>query len=327
MTPEELLQQATAYWESATLMAGIELGVFNELAQGPAEASRIATHCGTSLPHTIALCDALCGQGLLLKEEHAYSIPSTLQPLLDPQSDDSMVDAFRFNRLLYGLWGSLGNSVRSGEPALPNQQHLGSDPATLASFVKGMHSRAVLLADKLAGLMELSDVQHLLDVAGGPGTISLKLLEHNPNLKSTVFDLPPIVNAAAALQAGKPGSDRLFFEGGDYNRDIFPAGFDAALYCGALHQETVASAPTVIQKIYEGLPEGARFILVDIFVDETRTQPAFGAMFELNMMLMRPSSHVFSTDEVQAVLTQIGFRDVDYRVVPNLPYGVFQALR
>lgn len=327
MTPEELLKQATAYWESATLMAGIELGVFNELVQGPADAVRIATRCGTSQPHTLALCDALCGQGLLEKDGEQYNLPDSLRPLLDSKSDDSMVDALRFNRLLYGLWGNLGNSIRIGEPALPNQQHLGSDPATLASFVKGMHSRAVLLAETLAELMELSDVRHLLDVAGGPGTISLKLLEHNPGLRSTVFDLPPIINAAAELQAGKPGSDRLQFEGGDYNKDPFPEGVDAALYCGALHQETVETAASVLQKIYEGLPEGARFILVDIFVDDTRTQPAFGAMFELNMMLMRPASHVFSITEVNALLEDVGFKSVDYRDVPNLPYGVFQALR
>lgn len=322
----DLVDLASRYWQSAALTAAVQLGVFEELAKDPTTAESLAGRLNTSHPHTEALLDALCGLGVLTKQKEAYTLPDGLRPLLDPASPDCLLPALHFNADLFGLWTRLGDCVRQGAPVLPGNPHLGMDPERMRRFVEGMHSRAGVMARGLLPHVELPPGASILDVGGGPGTFSLKLAERDPSLRSTVLDLPPVAAAAAALHAGHPALDRVTFEGGDYHTAPFPPGRDAVLYCGALHQEPEEGVAALLTRMRAALVPGGSLWVIDLMLDDDRTTPVYSALFELNMMLMRPASRVYTRRRVEHLLREAGLVQVESTMVEGTPYALVRGL-
>jgi len=327
MPPVDLVKLASAYWRSSALTAAVELGIFEALAQNSASPEALGRSLECSLPHLEALLDALCGMGVLEKSGNLYGIPASQSPYLDPGSPDCMLDAFRFNRDLAGLWMRLPECVREGTPAMPNNPHLGEDPERTRRFVRGMHSRAGIMARGLLPHVVPEPGSRLLDVGGGPGTFSMKLAERDPSLEVTVLDLPPVAAAAREIHAGNPALERVRFRGGDYHEADYPKEVDMLLYCGALHQEPEEVAPDLFRKMYEALKPGGRLVVVDLMLDADRATPSYSALFQLNMMLMRPASRVYTSKRLKELLREVGFASPEEVEVAGTPYRLVRAAR
>lgn len=322
-----LYELASAYWSSCTLQAALDLGLFLALAESPGTAEGLADTCGCDAETLTALLDACVGLGLLFKEQETYGIRGEHLPFLDPASPDSLLAAFAFNRDLQGLWNRLPQCVQTGKPVLPASPHLGADPERTRRFVEGMHSRAALMARGLLLVVNPEPRSRILDLAGGPGTFSLRLAERDPTLAITVFDLPPVVQAAQEIHRHHPRSSCLSFEGGDYHTDELTETYDLILYCGALHQELPDQVSVLLRKCAEALAPGGRLMIVDLLLDADRTTPVYSALFDLNMRLMKPTSHVHTVREVTKELDKQEFRVLRSGDVPETPYRFIEAER
>jgi len=324
MDVKQLMDLASGYWASAALTAALQLGVFERL---PGSSDDLARDLGAAPDHLAQLLDALCGLQILEKSESGYDVPEALRPFLSPDSPVSLLDALRFNADLYPLWGQLAEGVRSGAPVVPPEAHLGGDPDRTRRFVRGMASRARVLAPAVARAVDLEGRTRLLDVAAGPGLFGAALAARFPDLSVTLFDLPPVLDEARNLLAGHPAAERLAFHPGDYHQDLLPSGFDAVFYCGALHQESEDAARTLFGHIHEALEPGGRLVVVDLLLEADRSQPAFSALFSLNMMLTRPHGHVYTAQRAAELLEAAGFRAEPLRMIPQTPYGLIAAVR
>lgn len=323
--PVDLVDLASGYWKSFALGAAVELGFFPVLASGPVKSVEVAESVGASEAHVEALLNSLCGMGLARRSDAGYEVEPDQKPFLDPASPENMLGAFRFNLDLAKLWLKVPECVRSGEPVLPENPHLGKDPDKTRRFVEGMHSRAGLMARGLLPMLKPEAGARMLDVGGGPGTFSLKLAERDDSLRITVLDLPSIVEAAQAIHAGNPAAERIHFMGGDYHQVDFPEEQDMILYCGALHQEPESGIETLLEKMKQALKPGGVLVVVDLMLDTDRCTPAYSALFQLNMMLMRPASRVYSSERLAELLQSTGFGTLDISEVPGTPYRMVKA--
>lgn len=322
-----LVDLASRYWQSMALNAAVHLELFPAIADGARTPSQLAGHLSCSEPHLEALIHALAGLGVVDLREGRVHIADPHRSLLDPASPDNMLAALRFNADLAGLWLKLPDCVREGQPALPGNPHLGDDPERTRRFVKGMHSRAGLMARGLLPLLHPPANARVLDVGGGPGTFSVKLAERDPTLDITVLDLPPVVAAARDLHADNPALSAITFVGGDYHTAEFPANRDWILYCGALHQEPDDAADALFRRMYDALRPGGTLAVVDLMLNPDRATPSYSALFQLNMMLMRPASRVHASDDVAERLHTIGFSAPRVRDVPDTPYRLVETHR
>ena len=323
--PVDLVDLASRYWQSAALNAAVSLGIFEFLAGKPATAAEVAEGLQMSEQHTEALLDSLCGLTVLEKSSSTYSIPDALMPLLNPESPDSLLGALRFNADLFGLWARLPDCIRDGKPALPDNPHLGQDPERMKRFVQGMHSRAGIMARGVLSYLTFPPRTTWLDVGGGPGTFSLKLLEQDPTYRATVLDLPPVVAAAAEIHAGNPALEQLTFQGGDYHTAPFPGDQDVVLYCGALHQEPEDGIHALFERMRAALKPSGHLYVIDLMLDADRTTPVYSALFQINMMLMRPTSKVYSVGRLQSLLKDTGFTSCFTQDIPGTPYTLVRA--
>lgn len=326
-TVAKLTDMATGYWPAALLSAAVELGVFPLLDGEGAEAATVANRLEASPRHTRQLLDALTALGLLIKTGETYRLEPSAVPFLSPAGSTCLLDALRFNTDLYPLWGRLSHCVKEGEPALPPAAHHGANPALTRHFVLGMHSRALAMAPALLPAIGVRPNDRLLDVGAGPGTFSILLAEQHPALQVTVFDLPPILAIAGELVLRSPAADRISFQPGDYRKDSLPADLDSALFCGALHQETPDSAAAIFRKIFAALKPGGRLFVVDMMLAANQIEPAFSALFAVNMMLMNTTSRVFNEPEVRDLLVRTGFAATECARLTACPYWVVTAAK
>lgn len=307
------------------LSAAVEIGLFDAVGKG-ATVEEIATAIQAPSPrHVAELLGALVSLGLMEKAGQVYRLSPGASPFLERSSPTCMLDALRFNMDLYPLWGRLGACMKEGKPVLPPTAHLGADPARTRRFTLGMHSRALALAPALIPSLDLKGCSSLLDVASGPGTFSRMLAEKHSALKVTLFDLPPVLDIGRELILDTGVASRVSFQAGDYRKDPLPGGFDAVLYCGALHQEEPEGAQRLFDKIRAALNPGGRLYVVDMMLAADRTQPLFSVLFSLNMMLISPQGRVFTEDDVLKAVGQAGLGNAECLKPEGCPYWIVKA--
>ncbi len=314
MTFKELMDLSTGYWRSAALNAAVSLGVFERLPCAAADLG-LSESAGD-------LLDALTGMGLLEKKDGVYSVAPECAVFLDAKSPHNMLGALRYNVDLYPTWGKLAETVRSGQPAISPQAHLGNDPERTRRFVLGMDSRAAGLAPEL--LPALGTVEgSLLDLACGGGTFSRLLAQRNPNLQVTQFDLPDVLAVAKELAGGNPA---IRFVPGDYRRDVLPGVFDHVLYSGALHQENDETALALFKTLRAAVREGGTAYVFDLMTSADGTQPLFARLFSLNMRLTSAYGRVFTVEQAERLLYEAGFTQVQSAFMPSIPYALIKAV-
>jgi SAM-dependent methyltransferase len=151
------------------------------------------------------------------------------------------------------------------------------------------------------------------------------LAERYSDLHVTLFDLPGVLDVAREIQSASPVAGKLEYHPGDYHSDDLPRGFDAVLYCGALHQESRDSAAKVMRSALDALEPGGTFFLVDFLLDDDRAQPVFAALFALNMKLIQPHGGVYTATEAMDLVREAGFEEVQLVEVAQSPYRIVWA--
>lgn len=322
-----LMNMATGYWQAAALSAAVELGVFPYISKSEATAAEIARDSQADLGCMTDLLDALTGLGILDKQDATYRLNAGFAPYLNPDSPTCMLGALQYNSQLYALWGKLADSVKSGTPAAPPQDHLGGNPEATRGFAMAMHARALGMAPMILPALPIEPDAKLLDVGCGPGTFSRMLAERSPMMEVTQFDLPHILHHAGELTASSTAWERINFVPGDYRNAALPGGHDTILYCGALHQETPESADKLLRKFHDTLPADGKLLVVDLMTEPCRTTPVFGALFSLNMKLFNPAAQVYSTEQVHTMLRKAGFDSITHQELEPVPYYCLTCIK
>jgi hypothetical protein len=316
VSPAPILQMTTAYWSSSILLTCNRLGLFTAIGGGDASTSELATKLGLSPYPLDNLLDALVALGFLSRQGDRYANSPMARAFLVEGSPAYLGNALRYADDLYPVWGRLGDTLRSGRPALAHEAILGDDPDKTRHFVLGMHNRALGMGRSLASQLDLSGRRRLLDVGGGPATYSCLLAEKNPGLTSRSMDLPAVVAIARTIIADFGKADRVEAIEGDYHQDAYPDGNDVVLCSGMFHRETADSCRAILAKAFRALEPGGMVIVHDVLCNDDRSGPPFALLFGLNMALTANYGTVHSSGDVANWMTECGFKNVRQQPLP-----------
>ena len=329
LDPAPLIELATAYWGSATLIAAVRLGIFGHLAKGPASAAEVADRADADPIACDTLLAGLVALGLVTKDSAGRFANAALSDAFLVEGRPGYLGpALSYNRDIYPLWADLDRVVRTGEVIDAPDRYLGDDAARTRNFVQGMHHRALGVGRAVAQVIGLTGRTHLADVGGGPGTYSALLCQQTPGLTAQVLDLPGVVAIARQIVADMGAADRVTCTAFDYYRDALPGRYDAALISGVLHREQPEQVQAMLRAVADALEPDAVFYLSDVMLDDDRTGPLFATMFALNMRVLAHDGRCHTVAEQTAWLKDVGF---DVTAVTRLPapihYTVIRAER
>jgi hypothetical protein len=330
----EVLRIASAYQASRALYVATRLGIPELLADGPKSAEDLAAGTRAHAPSLRRLMRALAAFGVLVEQVDGRFALGSLGGCLPGDAPGSVRDLV----LMYGdedfwrTWGDLEHCVRTGESAA---RHLfgaddafaryAADPRLGAVFNAGMTVLAATTVAAVTGACDLSAVGRVVDVGGGRGRLIAALLQANPALRGTLFDLPSVVAGAPQVLAEAGVVARCEVVGGDMFETV-PADGDLYVLSRVIHDWEDARASAILRTCRRAMGESARLLLVErVLPDRIEPTPAVQpqVLSDLNMMV-RTGGRERTRGEFAALLSAAGLRLE--RVVPTAaPVSLVEA--
>jgi 3-hydroxy-5-methyl-1-naphthoate 3-O-methyltransferase len=317
-TPDQMFQIATGYWASKALFTGLDLGVFDALGSGPLTIEQAAERVDLPTESLERLLIALTALGLLQRKGNVFTNASTTQAHLVKGSPAYIAGMFgHFNHDLYPLWRFLPDAIREqrarwrqafGPDASDNPfESMYADPAALRGFMAAMDGMVGPVAHALVDEFDFTSYQHLLDIGGAWGTVPIAVLRRYPNLRATIFDLPPVEPVAREHLAEVGLADRVEVRSGDMFADPLPTGADLIVLGWILHDWDDAHCVQLLRRCYAALPPNGAVLLLEMTLDDDRTGPLPTALMSLNMLVATVGGKERSGAEYQQLLSQAGF--------------------
>jgi hypothetical protein len=320
VTPDKILQLGMGFWGSKTLLSAVELGVFTELAKGPADAETLRTRLHIHARAARDFFDALVALGMLERQDGRYRNTPASDLFLDrakPSYVGSLLEMA--NARLYANWASLTEALRTGRPQSEAMQGetlfdaLYQDPERVQLFAKAMTGVSFGPAMAIAAKFPWARYKTFADIGTAEGALPVHLARAQPHLTGVGFDLPPVRPVFETFVAKNDLTGRLSFRGGDFLADPLPAA-EVFVLGHILHGLGLDKKLALLRRVQQALPAGGAVIVYDSIIDDERRENAFGLLMSLNMLIETSAGFDYTGADCIGWLRETGFRDA--RVEP-----------
>ena len=313
LSPEKILGLGTGFWNAKTLLSAVELGVFDALADGPADLATLKRKLGLHERSAHDFLDALVALGMLERDGGLYrNTPETDAFLV--RAKPSYVGAIleMANARLYSSWGFLTEALKTGQRQSENKEEndlfaaLYADPDRLRGFLSAMSGISAGPARAIAEKFSWKDYASFVDVGAAQGMVPVTLAHLHPHLKGGGFDLPAVKPIFEEFVAKHGLSDRVQFYSGDFFKDPMPKT-DVIVMGHILHDWDLAQKQILLAKAYDALPKGGAVIVYDAIIDDERRENAFGLLMSLNMLIETSGGFDYTGADCQGWMREAGF--------------------
>jgi ubiquinone/menaquinone biosynthesis C-methylase UbiE len=303
-TAAGLLEETGSYWQGCAIMAGVKLDLFNSLNAKNDTPSGLAERIEADSRALGMLLRALAALGLLEQREGIYSCSSSTKTLLVSDSPNYLGNIISHQHHLVESWAHLDQAVKTGDHQ--RQSSSFSENEWQESFQLGMQNLANLVAPQMVPHISIGVSTKMLDLGGGPGTWSIHFCRHNPELHSTILDLPSSRKLAEIAINSANMSDRINFAEGDFNQTRLQETYDLVWMSHILHGESLENCQALVAKAATALnPEGL-LIIHEFILDDHGSGPIYPALFALNMLLGTKSGAAYTETELSKMMTVAG---------------------
>ena len=305
-TAEQVLDLARSFQGACVLTAAAELGIFDLLHPRALPWANVRARLRSSSHGTRVLMDALVAMGILTKRGKLYGLAPGVAEALTEASPTTVLPMVRHSGVCLRKWAQLAEVVKTGRSAraIPS---IRGEAADRAAFIGAMHVINLKAAPELVASLGPPRFKHLLDVGGGSGTWTIAFLRAAPDATATLFDLPEVIPMARERLATEGLADRVTLAAGDYTRDRLPPGADLAWVSAIVHQETILDVRRLFRSVHRALEPGGRILIRDIVMHPSRTRPAMGALFAVNMLAASEGGGTYTFAELAHALKSAGF--------------------
>lgn len=305
-----LLGVSSGYWRGCALQAAVRLRIFSLICPETQTAEEIAQRASTDVRATSLLLDALSAMGLLKKEGLTYLNSEFSTTYLREDAPEYMGHIILHHHHILDGWAQLDKAVCTGKKI--ETRSYGAD-IERESFLLGMFNLAKGLAPHIADNIDLSGRKRLLDLGGGPGTYSIHFCLANPELKAVIFDRPTTEPIAEKIVISYALSDRISFEGGDFNAaSHVTKSFDVAWLSHILHSNSYDECVQLIQQTTDALMPGGLLLIHDFILNSSKDGPEFPALFALNMLVGTDKGRSYSDKEIIGMLELAGLTEITH---------------
>jgi hypothetical protein len=320
--PSKIFELARGFMGSKALLAAVKLGLFDALAGGPLTGEQLREKLRLHPRAIPDFPDSLVALGMLRRDGDGpgaryANTPETGTFLVRGSERWSGGMLEMYNDRLYRFWADLEEALRTGQPQNEVKhagasmfQELYSDPARLEQFLSAMSGISRPNFEALAAAFDFRPYKTLCDVGGAAGDLSCAVAARHPHLRCTSFDLPVVEPIARAAIARRGLSDRITTKAGDFFRDPLPKA-DVVTMGMILHDWNLEKKRALIKAVYDALPAGGAFVVVENLIDDARRRNDFGLLMSLNMLIEFGDAFDFTGADFRGWCLEAGFKRVD----------------
>jgi hypothetical protein len=310
---DPIMRIAFGFAAAKTLFSAVELGVFRELAGGPASVEELRERLGLHPRSARDFLDTLVSLHILDRENGRYSNGPAAAEYLDPAKDGYLGGILEmFNRRLYTFWGSLTEALRTGEQQ--NEVKNGtdlfgalySDPARLRGFLEAMTGISMPTAAALSRTFPWKDYRTFADIGTAQGRVPVQLAMEHAHLRGVGYDLPAVRPIFEEYVAKHGLQNRVRFHSGDFFTEPL-ASADVLIMGHILHDWGMEDKMRLLRKAYDALPAGGALIVYESLIDDQRRTNVQGLLMSLNMLIETPAGFDYTGADCQEWMRQTGF--------------------
>jgi ubiquinone/menaquinone biosynthesis C-methylase UbiE len=205
----------------------------------------------------------------------------------------------------------LSDAVRTGKPTAYDNAEEEVDEKRLREFIRAMHNIGVVQAGEIYRKLHLKKYYSLLDLAGGQGTYAVRFAKENPKMKAVVFDLPEVIKITREhiKESGMKG--KVATKAGDCLKDSFGKElYDIVFVSNLLHIYRPGENRKILKKCWDSLLKKGIVVIQEFVLNSAKTQPLFGTLFSLNMLMGTHRGSSYSYAEMKEWLKDVGFKNV-----------------
>ena len=316
-TADRIMQLGLGFWSAKALLSAVELGVFTELAKGPADAEQLRHRLGLHARAAGDFFDALVALGMLDRTDGRYHNTPETDAFLDRAKPSYLGGMLEMaNARLYGFWGHLTEGLQTGRPQ--NELKAGgggelfeavyADPARLKQFLSAMTGISGPSARAIAAKFPFARAKTFADVGCAQGGLPVQVALAHPHLKGIGYDLPTVRPVFEEYAASFGLQDRLTFQPGDFMTDPLPSA-DVIVMGHILHDWDLPTKRMLLAKAYEALPAGGAVIAYETLIDDDRRTNAAGLLMSLNMLIETPGGFDYTGADCVGWMREAGFKD------------------
>ena len=302
------------------MFTAVSMGVFEALHEGPADVGALSGRLPANRDALERLLDACAGMGLLRKQDGHYANQPIAETYLCDHSPYSLSGYMRYSdEALFPMWANLADAIRQGSDRWTQTfgwhgslfDHFFKTEARKRTFLHGMHGFGQLSSPAVGAAFDLSGFRRMADLGGATGHLAIAACERYPQLRATVFDLPPVIAVAREYLDASAARERIELTPGDFFQDNLPA---ADLYSlgRILHDWGEDKIRLLLGKIRAALPPGGGLLIAEKLLDEDKSGPTPAHMQSLNMLVCTEGKER-TLSEYAALLREAGFVSVDGR--------------
>ena len=159
----------------------------------------------------------------------------------------------------------------------------------------------------LASKFDFSGYKTLCDIGGATGLLSMLVAKQHPHIQCITADLPRVTRIAEQKIAAAGLGDRVSAVSVDFFADPLPKA-DVITMGMILHDWNLDKKMHLIRAVYDALPTGGAFVVVENLIDNERRENAFGLMMSLNMLIEFGDAFDFTGADFDGWCRDVGFR-------------------
>lgn len=280
----ELMRMLTGKWVPPVIGVLAELGIADQLADGPCTAKELARNVGADPTALHRVLRAAVSVGVFAEDDDGRI---GLNPVAECLRSDAP-DSLRPTAMLFALepfwapYARIRHSVLTGEPAFDQMygtsiyQYLSEHPdqaATFGAAVASFHAQGIA---QIAEAHDFSRYGTVVDVGGGTGALLAAILRAHPTVHGVLFDRPEVVEQAALA-----GNVELV--GGDFFESV-PSG-DAYVVKSCLHNFPDDQAIAILRVIRHAMPDHGTLLVAETIIP-AGSGPHYAKLDDVEMLVI-----------------------------------------
>lgn len=312
VSPEPLLQMIQGLHVTGIVKAGVELGVFGQVADGNHDADAVASAVGADPRGIRILLDALAALGLLERRD-GYQLTPMSESFLVPGRPTYLGDMVK---ILAGPWAwtgfpRLAEAVRQGATLTerpwetPGHEFWETFSPSSVGAISGPGSQALaaLIEPWAAGRESLA----ILDVACGSGLFSLTSAARLPQAHVTLLDSPEVLDLTKGTIEQLGLADRTAFIAGDAFEVPLDGPYDLIIVSHLFHHFSEERCAVLLARLRDVLAPGGRLVIHEFISGADPAETPFPYLFSVIMLTSTHEGEAYSLDTYERLLRDAGF--------------------
>ena len=275
---------------SRMIQVAVNLGLADELTDGPQFAEPLALKVGADPQMLLRLCRALAAFGVFEIDSEGRIGQSVRSDTLRRTAVPTLYHAARYwgDPHLTGGWANLEHAVRTGGSAfegvyrMPKFEYLKLHPDEAERFDLFMQHGPDNRQAAVAAAYDFTDARLVVDVGGGNGALLAAILGRHPGIRGLLFDQDAVVAGSARVLGELV--ERVELQAGNFFERV-PAGGDVYLLSQILHDWDDEVCLKILNTTRIAMGPHGRLLVIERVLGEAGPPDPMTYLADINMMV------------------------------------------